>query len=583
MFPARVMRPLPTATRLTNPSVQRIAEAPLSLVRGPPGSYVAERLAAAIQGWDRWQGCVWLRAGGARPAALAESLVRACLHRWTDDHRDDPAPVSNARLDETMRRSPAGAVVVLELDLDRWITPGLARLLDGIKRVAADRGISLVVVIESRSPAVFLRSSDCVISTAALSEPSRPVEAAELTSRCAHRLRTLSGRRAAVRHDVLDAIRAWPAEAIADAVDTSGTVQSMLDRLTANLLDLSSPAQLGALQTCAATGYWHPQLATGAVQASELRPWVVPLEGEWGWLRPIWTRSLQRHLTGRTGHRHRSRPEDRIAKAPAAEPTAPRRGIIEARLLGTFELRVDGRAVEKWTGQRGTSVLRYLLSRRRHTCSRDELLEAFWPEVAPGAARNRLQVAVSGLRRALCGVTNLHVIEYAEGGYRINPELRVDVDVERFEAALSMARSAERSGDLDGALIAYREALELYRGDFVSDAPYEQWTLLPRETLRLTYIDALDRVSRIQLSAGRLDDCIAVGLRMLDVDPCREDAHRLLMRCYASRGQAYQATRQYEFCCRILKRILEVEPAPETTRLYRAIGAGSAAEPAPTG
>jgi DNA-binding SARP family transcriptional activator len=104
--------------------------------------------------------------------------------------------------------------------------------------------------------------------------------------------------------------------------------------------------------------------------------------------------------------------------------------------------------------------------------------------------------------------------------------------------------------------------------------------LLPRETLRLTYIDALDRVSRIQFSVGRLDDCIATGHRMLDVDPCREDAHRLLMRCYASRGRAYQAIRQYEFCCRMLKGNLAAEPVPETTRLYRAIRAGSAGKPA---
>jgi DNA-binding SARP family transcriptional activator len=81
---------------------------------------------------------------------------------------------------------------------------------------------------------------------------------------------------------------------------------------------------------------------------------------------------------------------------------------------------------------------------------------------------------------------------------------------------------------------------------------------------------------------GRLDDCIATGHRMLDVDPCREDAHRLLMRCYASQGRVYQAVRQYEFCCRMLKGTLEVEPASETTRLYRVIRAGSAGKPAPT-
>jgi DNA-binding SARP family transcriptional activator len=81
----------------------------------------------------------------------------------------------------------------------------------------------------------------------------------------------------------------------------------------------------------------------------------------------------------------------------------------------------------------GRRVLRYPLSRQRHACSRDELLDAFWPDVAPDGARNRLQVAVSGLRRTLRETTDLHVIEYADGGYRLNPELGVDTDVEHLE------------------------------------------------------------------------------------------------------------------------------------------------------
>jgi DNA-binding SARP family transcriptional activator len=373
--------------------------------------------------------------------------------------------------------------------------------------------------------------------------------------------------------------------AIVDALQGSRWNRSMLERLTASLLDLCSPGQRAALEVCVATGYWHPQLATHGVAASELRPWVVPLECQWGWLRPIWARSLERHLAGRAGRRRGIRAGGAIVEqgsppAPAAAGRrAPRQGIVEARLLGAFELRVDGVAITKWTGHRGTSVLRFLLSRRRHACTRDELLAEFWPDVAPAAARNRLQVAVSGLRRTLHEVTNLHVIEYADGQYRINPELLVKVDVEQFGEALSTASGVERSGDLDGALVAYQEAIGLYRGDFASDAPYEQWALLPRESLRITYIDALDRVSRIQLSLGGLDDCIATGLRMLAVDPCREDAHRLLMRCYASQGRIYQALRQYDFCCRVLQATLETGPAAQTTELYRAIREDSRGSP----
>jgi DNA-binding SARP family transcriptional activator len=234
-------------------------------------------------------------------------------------------------------------------------------------------------------------------------------------------------------------------------------------------------------------------------------------------------------------------------------------------------VRVDGTAVDRWNGQRGTSVLRYLLARRRYAVTRDELLEEFWPDVDSGVARNRLQVAVSGLRRAFAGVTDLNVVEYARGGYRVSPELEVDVDVEAFEGALRAGAAAERAGERESARTAYRRAVALYRGDFAVDAPFEQWTLLPRESLRLRLVDALDRLSRIELADDRVDDCVATAHRMLDLDPCREDAHRLLMRLYAAQGRPYLALRQYELCRRMLRTTVDAVPAAETTALFDAI------------
>jgi DNA-binding SARP family transcriptional activator len=578
------MRPVPLATRLASPDLQRIVEAPFSVVRGAPGSYVAEWLAGAIQGWARWQDCVWLRDSGSPTAALAGALASACLYRWADAGAHELAGevASTAFLAATMRLSPPGAVIVLELE--GRTNAGLSRVMRGIRPVALDRGVSLVAVTQGRLPVMVPRGLDCVVSATDLRDPTMTSELLGLPGRSHDRLRRLAGGRVAVLHDVLDAAMAWPSEAVEDALAASRGSRSLLGRLTANLLDLCSPAQRAALNLCVATGYWHPQLATQPTAASELRPWVVPLEGQWGWLRPIWASPLRRALSGdRPGRRafipfkangpvpHRHRADTTLE--PGQGP--PRRGVVEARLFGPLRLRVDGSPVTSWVGQRGPSVLRFLLSRQGHACSRDELLAEFWPEVSPGLARNRLQVAVSGLRRALQGITNLQVIEYADGGYRVNPELLVDVDVERFDQALSAGRAAERSGDSDRALAAYRAAIELYGGDFASDAPYEQWALLPRESLRMSYIDALDRVSQIQLRTNRLDDCIATSLRMLAVDPCREDAHRLLMSCYAQQGRTYQALRQYDLCNRMLRAMLDTGPADETTQLYQAIRLGS--------
>ena len=567
------------------PSLQRMEEAPFSVVRGVPGSYVAERLAGVLDGWQRLGDCVWLRCDGGRPDELARSLAAACQHRWAPGagaRAGSPLPGSRTPLGEVIEQAPEGAVVVIELGGP--VTWGVARLLATIRPAITSRRVRVVVVAESRlHPPVGHRADRWVeardlLDRRALAEHSSSPNHVRLV-RCA-------GRRAAVLGDVLAAAQLWSPDAVEQAIQGSVDARSLLRRVTRALVAELHPDQRSALDVAAATGYWHPGMGTSAVWSEQLRPWVVPLEQQWGWVRPVWAASLRRELARSTVSEQAApgpRPHQRspyVSAGWAAAWTTTSNGLVEARLLGPLEVRVDGSPVTSWNGQRGASVLRYLLSRRQHACSRDELLEEFWPDVPVAAARNRLQVAVSGVRRAFLDVTALNVVEYAEGGYRINPTLGLDVDTESFVRAVHAGAAAERARDPGAARTAYREATALYRGDFAADVPFEQWTLLPRESLRLQLIDALDRLSRIELAERRIDDCVATAHRMLDLDPCREDAHRLLMRCYAMQGRHYQALRQYDFCQRILRAAVDASPAGDTTALYHAIRTGTTAQPA---
>ena len=92
--------------------------------------------------------------------------------------------------------------------------------------------------------------------------------------------------------------------------------------------------------------------------------------------------------------------------------------------------------------------------------------------------------------------------------------------------------------------------------------------MLPRETLRLAYIDVLDQLMHLLWSAGDCGEAIPVAHRAIQIDPCHEEAHRLLMRCFAAEGRQMLARRQLEMCRRNLRHTLGVEPSPETVALF---------------
>jgi DNA-binding SARP family transcriptional activator len=227
--------------------------------------------------------------------------------------------------------------------------------------------------------------------------------------------------------------------------------------------------------------------------------------------------------------------------------------------------------ITSWPSGRGRALLKYLLTHRDPWPAREVLMDVFWPDSTPEAARNSLNVAVHGLRRALRAAADVPVVVLEGGAYRLHPDVRLWVDVEEFERHVGAVRRLEEAGELAGAIAEYELAASVYQGDFLADDPYEEWPVLTRERLRLEYLDILDRLSQLYFGRGSFASCAALCQRIIERDACREDAHRRLMRCYSRQGQPHLALRQYQACVEALQSELGVGPAPATVQLHEVI------------
>jgi DNA-binding SARP family transcriptional activator len=254
---------------------------------------------------------------------------------------------------------------------------------------------------------------------------------------------------------------------------------------------------------------------------------------------------------------------------PQPEP-ASSVATLSVHMLGTFNMTVADAAV-KLPASRAVSLLKYLLLHHKQTLSRDMLMDIFWPDAEPEMARNNLNVSLHSLRKALRAATDLPIILFEDGMYSLSTNLQVWLDVEEFERCIKAGQRLEAREQLTAAILEYETAISLYQGDFLEQNPYEEWTILDRERLRIAYLDTLDRLSQIYFEEERYSACRTACQLILQRDPCREDAHCLLMRCYSRQRQHHLALRQYQVCAEMLRSELQVEPAPETTQLYNRI------------
>jgi DNA-binding SARP family transcriptional activator len=261
-------------------------------------------------------------------------------------------------------------------------------------------------------------------------------------------------------------------------------------------------------------------------------------------------------------------PSDSLAPAaeqPVCMPT------LTVHLLGPLRVTLADRPIESWPSGRGRAVFKYLLMHRDQPTPRDVLMDRFWPDATPEAARNSLNVALHGLRQALKMVCDVTVVIFQDGAYRLNPDISIWLDVEDFEQHVRAGQQFETAGQLAATITEYEVATGLYQGDFMADDPYEEWPVLSRERLRVAYLDTLDRLGQLYFSHGQYAACATLCQLMLAQDNCREDAHCRLMRCYSRQDQHHLALRQYQACVEALRAELDVEPAPATIQLYERI------------
>jgi predicted ATPase/DNA-binding SARP family transcriptional activator len=262
------------------------------------------------------------------------------------------------------------------------------------------------------------------------------------------------------------------------------------------------------------------------------------------------------------------------AKTPRNQPAATALRL-RVRLLGAFDVSFDGKSTpdRAWRSRKARAIVKLLALEPSQTLPRERLTGLLWPDLGPREAANNLRVALHAARGALASVAEGHPTLVQSGESLRLGEAPAWIDAAAFATALAEARQV-------GDPAAYESALALYRGELLPGDAYEEWTEVPRATLRAAYRRGLTELAQLAEARGDADEAMAAFERVLRAEPSDEPAHAALMRLHAAAGRRHAALQQYRMLREALRRDLDTEPSPETRRLYEEIMAGRGAAPA---
>jgi len=218
---------------------------------------------------------------------------------------------------------------------------------------------------------------------------------------------------------------------------------------------------------------------------------------------------------------------------------------VAIRALGRTEVRVGATPADQaWIRQRPGQLLKLLVTERRRAMTTVEIAEALWPGV-PSERGPTVRALVHHLRRRLDGDAEGEAatsIAHAGGGYRLRAE-RAAVDVDAFEAAaragLDDGRPAEARGSLE-------RALALYRGHYMAEEAYADWSVRERERLRALAGEAARALVDLQVGEGCLEGAAATARRLQEIDPFDADVQRRTVALSLLRGRRSEAVRSFD-------------------------------------
>ncbi len=260
------------------------------------------------------------------------------------------------------------------------------------------------------------------------------------------------------------------------------------------------------------------------------------------------------------------------------KPASGRRLLV--RLFGQTEFQGTARPAMTvaWKMRIIGALFGYLAVNRERTCHVEELLQALWPRAGLKKAKAQLYQAVCLLREDLRSALNrVGLPKAAPGelvlrqsqGYRLSPELEIELDTEKFDRL--WRENIQFTGAKDPTLAdRCRQALELYRNGFLPAAG-DPWSEGQREQYYKKYLMIKEKLGRHLAAAGQPQSAAVVFEEYLKQEPFAESVRLEYWKALLAVGNRKQLVADQQNYFRLLRRELGQTPGPELTAFLRSL------------
>jgi DNA-binding SARP family transcriptional activator len=246
--------------------------------------------------------------------------------------------------------------------------------------------------------------------------------------------------------------------------------------------------------------------------------------------------------------------------------------VIHVNCLGDFQVFLNGNEIpsSEWKTKKVENLFKFLIvNRGQHL--KEKVIETLWPKSDAKSGDASLRMALTHLRKTieLDGDAGESVI-LKRGMIYLNPKIEIITDNELFDA-VAQSILENTAGDNPAVLELLDYAVGLYKGGFLRENVYDDWTANTRTLLHQLYLQILARRVEVYLKQGKTTSALHACRSYLAIEPADELMNRKTMELLWRGGQRLQALSLYQELATVLAKEYGVSPSIETNSLYEAI------------
>ena len=242
------------------------------------------------------------------------------------------------------------------------------------------------------------------------------------------------------------------------------------------------------------------------------------------------------------------------------ESVNPQEKRLQIQFLGKFEIGWGGDEPIKWRSGKTEELFAFLLHNRGKIVSKDEIIEAVWPNVVPERATHQLHSAIYYIRKTL------ESYEIKREQIRINSGYRLELG----DAEIDLAHFMELCEKVkEGREISHTDMLR-YSGLYFEGSGW-LWAETERERLSRDFIQTAISLSKALIKSGEFETAEKLLLSAFEKDPYEEDVTMQLLELCGRIGSKSNAAKYYLEYSKILKNELGIEPSEKINKIYKEI------------